>query len=185
MTKPDEAKSPNTNDTSDIQQLIDFQFDVLRRYDQYIGTTNFKVGLQVSFLTAVIAALLLRFGGIENASSLPCLVRLAIIFNGMAALAAIFFLLQSNSPKTPTGTYKSFLFFGDVAGWEGGAKGYQADFSSSDEKSRLQDLCCQSHAVAEITLEKFRLIGIATKITLFVVLPLLACNILIFIAGDF
>ena len=37
-----------------------FLFDVIKRYDHYIGTTNFKVGLLMSFVAAIILGLSIR-----------------------------------------------------------------------------------------------------------------------------
>lgn len=43
-----------------FKEKLDFLFNVINRYDHYIGTTNFKVGLMMSFVGAVVLGLTMR-----------------------------------------------------------------------------------------------------------------------------
>lgn len=46
-----------------------FLFDVIKRYDHYVATTNFKVGLMMSFVGAVVFGLIIRVMSINPVGS--------------------------------------------------------------------------------------------------------------------
>ncbi len=43
-----------------LKNKSSFLFDVLKRYDHYIATTNYKAGLLLSFIAAIILGLTIR-----------------------------------------------------------------------------------------------------------------------------
>lgn len=163
---------------------ISYQFDIINRYDHYIGTTNFKIGLLLSFIVAVLAAITLRAVGFLSVSNeLSTTVTLATVICAATVFAAAIYLIRAVSPNVETANYRSYIFFGDVAKWDGGEREYYSLFSSESDDNLLKDICFQTHSVAKVTNEKFRLIGIATKIIIRGVIPSFAVNILIFLSG--
>ena len=69
----------------------DFLFEVLKRYDHYIGTTNFKIGLIVSFLAAIILGLTLRIIVLPfPEDGVLCIYSLSILFSTLTILFSSF-----------------------------------------------------------------------------------------------
>lgn len=163
---------------------ITYQFDIVRRYDHYIGTTNFKIGLLLSFIVAILVAIVLRAISVLSAyGELTGIGVIASTICVLTILASAIYLVRAVSPSVSTASYRSYIFFGDVASWDGGEQEYYSMFSAESEENLLKDICFQTHAVAKVTNEKFRLISVATKIILFGVIPSFAANIIILILG--
>lgn len=166
---------------------IAFLLDVIKRYDHYIGTSNFKIGLSLSFLVTVILGLLIRFLLIEPATT-NCVVykftTIFIILTCLASLISIFMLLKAVSPNTSSSNdYKSLIFFGDVSSFENGEE-YLQKIVGASTNDILKDLTSQTNSVAKIVTEKFRILKIAINIAMFAVLPLLfICILLLILLG--
>lgn len=167
------------NTLEEQKEKISFQLDVIRRYDHYIGTTNFKVGLLLSFLVAILAAIILRAVGVSG--GLTVVVGTATLVCTLTVLLASIFLIRAVSPNVESASYRSYIFFGDVANWDGGEKEYYSKFAAESQENLLKDVCFQTFSVAKITQEKFRLIKMATQIIIFAVIPSFAVNVLILI----
>jgi len=155
----------------------------LRRYDHYIGTTNFKVGLLLSFLTAVLISLVLKTTTIELIhatyycqESIRTFILIATLLTDSIAipltLKAVFPITGSNN------AYKSNIFFGDVAKIDGGAETYWKTIIASDEKALFKDLALQVHSVAIVVDAKFKDIQRSVSFTRWVVLPLVIISII-------
>lgn len=161
-----------------------FLFDVLRRYDHYVATTNFKVALIMSFLGVVIFGLMIRVMAIDvDQSGCGYTYYSAIIFSALTIAASLFSainVLRSVFPNTDTHNEdESLVFFGDVADCGGGASGYAKKVKEAADEEIIDDLSQQVYAVAGIINEKFRVLKIAIKMTIYGVIPLLAISLLL------
>ncbi len=160
-----------------------FLFDVLKRYDHYIGTTNFKVGLMMSFLLAVILGITLRvvvLGSKVGINIILFWILLLFVFLTItSSLIVIFKLFCAVFPNTKNpNNYESMIFFGDVSTTQGGAVGYHEKIKNSSEEEILKDLAIQTFTVAEIATDKFKTLQVAVNIIKFCVLPLLFISII-------
>ncbi|NVK25760.1 MAG: hypothetical protein HWE10_12600 [Gammaproteobacteria bacterium] len=164
-------------------EKTDFMMDVIKRYDHYIATTNFKVGLMVSFLATVILGLTIRVMMVPVEATSDCLskvVLLTVITTIIFSIIAVSQLVRVVFPNTSNdGITDSLIFFGDVSNCENGATGYYNKIDSSDEASRAKDLASQTYIVAGIIKEKFRVLKIASNLTMYCVLPLLAVSLVL------
>ncbi len=165
-----------------MEDRISFLFDVLKRYDHYIGTTNFKVGLTMSFLLTLILGLTLRLvmigSGSDVNSFIHWLLLLAVMLTIATSLIAIFKIFNVVFPSLrSTSKCDSLIFFGDVSKNSGGPNGYCEKIKNSTDEALLKDLACQTFFVAEIVTEKFRLLQSAINIVKFGVIPLLAISL--------
>ena len=161
-----------------------FLFDVLKRYDHYIATTNFKVALMMSFLGVIIFGLIIRvMSVIPDQSGCNFIYYAAFIFSGLtvvASLASAINLLRVVFPRTNTHNgEKSLIFFGDVVSCGGGASGYVNKIEEATDEKILEDLSRQVYVVAGIVNEKFRILKVAVEMTIYVVIPLLATSLLL------
>lgn len=165
--------------------LISRQFNILGRYDHYIGSTNFKIGLLSSFIAAVLIGMLSKvIGPVDNASMLEVSVLLVSALCAIAALLSLSFLIRAASPVLSSNVDRSLVFFENVAAWPGGSEGYYKSFLAADDSEFLRDLTCQTVSVARVTQEKFRLIGRGFKVFVRIVLPLLGLDIILLTASQ-
>lgn len=175
------------NDGSDnFKDKTAFLFDVIKRYDHYVATTNFKVGLMMSFVGAIVLGLTIRVMSLNPAES-GCnyLYYSALLFSALTiilSLSAAINLLRAVFPNTKTHSGdKSLIFFGDVATCENGIDGYEEKIEQASSENLLSDLSKQTFIVAEIINEKFRVLKIAVRIIIYGVIPLLAISLLLLI----
>jgi len=169
-----------------LKDKISFLFDVIKRYDHYIATTNFKVGLMMSFVGAIVIGLTIRVMSISPVGSgCNSLYYSALLFSALTiilSLSAAINLLRAVFPNTKTHDGdKSLIFFGDVATCENGVGGYQGKVGAASAEQLLDDLSKQAFIIAEIISEKFRILKIATGIIIYGVVPLLAISLLLLI----
>ncbi|WP_321529846.1 Pycsar system effector family protein [uncultured Desulfuromonas sp.] len=160
-----------------------FLFDVLKRYDHYIGTTNFKVGLMMSFLLTVVLGLTLRVVVLGSKSDINIIMfSILILFVFLTitlSLVAVYKLLCVVFPNTKNPSfYESMIFFGDVSTTHGGAAGYHEKIKTSSEEEILKDLSFQTFTVAGIVSDKFKTLQVAVNIIRFCVVPLLFISII-------
>ena len=161
-----------------------FLFDVIKRYDHYVATTNFKVGLMMSFVGAIVLGLTIRVISINPVES-GCnyLYYSTLLFSALTiilSLSAAINLLRAVFPSTKTHDgEKSLIFFGDVATCEDGVDGYKEKVVKAPPEKLLEDLSKQTFIVAEIINEKFRILKIAVRIIVYGVIPLLAISLLL------
>lgn len=73
----------------------------------------------------------------------------------------------------------SLIFYGDVSNCENGAAGYYEKIKASDDEIRANDLASQTYIVAGVVKEKFRVLKVASNLTMFGVLPLLAISLVL------
>lgn len=178
-----------TTPTNDLKAKTEFMLDVLKRYDHYIATTNFKVGLMLSFLVTVIWGLTLHVKSVPvPTGGITCTYNIiigSVITTIVISLIAIIHLLRAVSPNTNSPNHtKSLIFFGDVSAYKTGTD-YYDDIMETDPDKLANDLAIQTHTVAKIVSEKFRIIKLASNIIKFGVIPLVLCSLtLILILGS-
>lgn len=163
-----------------------FLFDVIKRYDHYIGTTNFKVGLLMSFIAAIILGLSIRIILTEPSGSgcdyLYYLASASSLFTILLSILTAVNLLRVVFPNTKTDkNYESIIFFGDVCATDNGADGYVNKIKEATPDEIIEDLSKQTFIVAEIVCEKFRVLRIAVNIAIYGVVPMLAVSLFLLI----
>lgn len=160
-----------------------FLFDVIKRYDHYIATTNFKVALMMSFIAAIVLSLTIRIMSITPSGDWFYYISLSssgltIILSLVAALN----LFKAVFPNTSTHDgKKSLIFFDDVANSDNGTDGYMEKLENATQKSIFEDLSKQTFIMAEIVKEKFRILKIAVNIIINGVIPMLIISLLFLI----
>lgn len=174
--------SPVDEHQNHIKEKIDFLFDIIKRYDHYIATTNFKVGLMMSFVSAIIVGLSVQVISIGSKSCQHKILYYATIISCLLtiffALISVFKLLKVIFPNTKTYIAKtSLIFYGDVAQINGGCHGFKKSIDSMTTQEFLKDLSEQTYILACITDEKFRFIKTAARLIMYTVLPLLFVSI--------
>jgi len=163
-----------------------FLFDVIKRYDHYIGTTNFKVGLMMSFLGTIIIGLAVRIMLLTPIQGeISCIRYAAIAASILTILGALFsafllFKVVFPNTKNENGT-ESLIFFGSVASCSNGAQGYFEKVKNVEPANLLKDLAIQTYNVAGVVKEKFRVLKIAVNTVIYLVVPLLAVSLLLLI----
>lgn len=175
---------PDKNEN--MKDKIAFLFDVIKRYDHYVGTTNFKVALMMSFIVTIILGLTIRVMLLtpdQNGSS--CIYYAAIIFAGATILCSLLTavnLFRVVFPNTKNeDSPNSLIFFGDVSVCKNGSDGYFEKVKNAEMDNLLKDLATQTYVVSGIVSEKFRILKIAVNITIYAIVPLLAITLLLLI----
>lgn len=173
------------SDVDKMEGKSAFLFDVIKRYDHYIGTTNFKVGLIMSFIVAIVLGLTLRLVSIDIDQVSFNSKLLAVVFGVLTillSLLAAINLLRTIFPNTNSpADDRSLIFFGDVANSDRGAVGYFEEILEAESMKLLKDVSFQTYTVAQITTEKFRVLKIAVNLVIYGVIPSLAITLLLLI----
>lgn len=169
-----------------LKEKQDFLFDVIKRYDHYIGTTNFKVGLMMSFLVTIILGLTIRLMSLNITCGVCDVLYYLLVTSTLLtitfSLISIINLFRAVFPNTRNiGGEKSLIFFGDVANSSDGGQGYFNSIKVANPEKLLKDLSTQTYNVACIVDEKFRVLKIAVNIILYAVIPLLALTLIFLI----
>lgn len=97
----------------ETKEKIDFCFDVIKRHDHYIATTNVKVTLLISFLTLVISGISIKIIEIPPPSSLSSIYYMVIIFGLLTilfSLTALANLIRVVFPRLDTKKQKTRSF---------------------------------------------------------------------------
>lgn len=152
----------------------DFLFEVLKRYDHFIATTNVKAGLLLSFLGVVIFGVVLRltFNDYSNDSQTNVFVGIAFLLLTSCVFTA-WKLIQVVLPNTTTGNQtRSLIFFSDVAKLEKSSD-YLIKLENITRENLNNDLAEQVYFVAKVTNDKFDKLHEASKLIKYMVLPIL------------
>ena len=179
-----EVTLPDTKEH--LKETSDFLFDVIKRYDHYIGTTNFKVGLMMSFLGTVILGLTVRIMLLNSVQGeISCFRLIAVaasILTILCSLIAAVKLLRVVFPNTKNeNSSNSLIFFGDVDSCDNGAAGYFEKVKNADTEELVKDIATQTHNVAGVVNEKFRVLKTAVNMTIYLVIPLLGISLVLLI----
>lgn len=161
----------NDSDNSSIDRHA-LLLDIIKRYDHYIGTTNFKIALLASFVATVLISFLhfttkLNEVGLLYKGVIITTITLIALFS----LGALYNLLRAVFPITKSSKeLESIIFFGDVAGFKSG-KDYHQRLQDCDEKLILKDLSTQAYELANILKLKMYYISNAVRILKWLVIP--------------
>lgn len=160
---------------SDLSKIkISSLWDSLKRFDNYIYSTNFKCGLLATFNSALFGAVLLKSGELINATSgfAKLITQISLIAIGLTSLVSMLWVLKSIWPNlTSNSTGKnsrqpSIFFFASIA-TNYTAESYAEQVKSKSYSDLELDLAIQVHEVAVITLDKIRKISVASRIAAF------------------
>lgn len=160
--------------------------DVLERYDHYVATTNFKVGLMMSFLGAIVLGLTIRVISLQPVQQgVSCIRYAAIIISLLTILSSLFAaiqLLRVVFPDTKnTDGAGSIIFFGSVVSENKSADEYYDKVVSVEHDKLLRDLATQTYNVAGVVNQKFKVLKVAVNTMIYTTVPLLAASLVLVI----
>lgn len=164
-------KPDNDSKSKSTEQKTKNQFEVIKRIDTYIGTTNTKCTIIMSYCAAVIAIIFSLLGRIDLASTTTPFIVTVGLSCGLALITAAICMLMAcltifpitfSSPKKYRG--ESLIFYGDIANTEGGADAYIQKINEISDEKYLDDLSDQVFTMAKIVSRKFSLIQILSFI---------------------
>lgn len=171
-----------------IEQKIKNQFEIIKRIDTYIGTTNTKCTIIMSYCAAVTAfqILLLSRMDLEYATirlivsiGLACSFSLITSVVCMLMACLTIFPITFSSPSNYRGT--SLIFYGDIVNIKDGSGGYVRKINEVSEEAYLNDLSDQVFTLAGIVSNKFHLIQRLSVVLcvhfIFLIAFLMACMI--------
>ncbi|TWC18626.1 hypothetical protein FBY06_11481 [Pseudomonas sp. SJZ085] len=154
----------------ECERKIKNQFEVLKRIDTYIGTTNTKCTIIMSYCAAAIAFIFTLLTKFDSASASMQLTVGIGIFSVLALVLALWcmvlatltiFPVTFSKPDSPRG--ESLIFFGDIASCGGSAK-YSEYIQKASDAEFLEDLNGQIYTLASIATSKFSRIKLVTII---------------------
>lgn len=167
----------NTKELSDEKPSKSDLWDIIKRYDSYIATINFKSGLITTFNFGIFAGLLLKASDLlPDSGFYMWAIAINLVLIALFSLLSVIFVINSIKPKLESSEKlkpTSVVFFGSVAEYE--REDYLKKFESMDANSFLEDISGQVHEVARITKSKFNSLDKATtstKVNLFLLLIL-------------
>jgi hypothetical protein len=136
-----------------LKDKANFLLDVLKRYDHYVATTNFKIGLMMSFLGAIVLGLTIRVLLLdpvqEEIDSIYYATIIAISLTIASALYAAIHLLRAVFPNTKNDSgANSLIFFGIVATENKNSEEYYRKVLSTEQKEILRDISTQTYNMA-------------------------------------
>lgn len=142
------------------------QWEVIKRFDNYIGSANTKAGVILSFSATAFALLMTHASMILSLHSHPLyqtILGLLGIITAGGLLMSIWHSFHVIFPDTTPGADKSLIGFPLVANFNGGAAGYAKAVAEREPEAMLEDLSYQSYILAQITRGKFRSLDAAKK----------------------
>ncbi|WP_110393106.1 Pycsar system effector family protein [Pseudomonas syringae] len=148
-----------------IEQKTKNQFEVIKRIDVYIGTTNTKCTIIMSYCAAVIALVFALLGRVDLANTtVPFNVSVGLS-SSLSLITAVICMLMAcltifpitfSSPNKHKG--QSLIFYGDIASIQGGADAYIKKVNEITDDRYLEDLSDQVFTLSQILSRKFSLI---------------------------
>lgn len=153
-----------------------FLFEVLKRYDHYIATTNFKVALLMSFIGIVVFGISSKTIE-QDLSKLSSNTLYFFIFTVAititSSLIAASYLLRVVFPNTSNENLdkKSLIFFGDVSSCENGSSGYSKKVKEVSQHDINDDLAKQAFTLAHIVSKKFEMLKKSVNIIIKFTIP--------------
>ncbi|WP_374497209.1 Pycsar system effector family protein [Vogesella indigofera] len=151
--------------SGDVSKRIENQqkllLEIIKRYDGYIGATNAKIAVVLSYSMAYVGGVAFKIIDLSAKRSHECTWWLALILAGAsvaATLYAAYHAYEALNPQTPSGRAQheepSIYFFGDVANLVGGRDGYVARIKEITDIEIVEDLARQAHVLAGIVSKK-------------------------------
>lgn len=153
-----------------------FLFEVLKRYDHYIATTNFKVALLMSFIGIVVFGISSKAidQDLSKLSSHTLYFFMAIVATTIvSALISATYLLKVVFPNSSNENLdkKSLIFYGDVSSCENGSNGYSKKIKEVNQNEINDDLAKQTFILAGIVSTKFEILKKAVNIIIRFTIP--------------
>lgn len=173
-------------ENTQLKEKADFLLDVLKRYDHYVATTNFKVGLMMSFLGAIVLGLTIRVLLLDPVQGEIGCIRyatiIAVSLTIASALYAAIQLLRAVFPNTKNDNgADSLIFFGAVVTENKNHEEYYKKVLSTEQGEILKDLSTQTYNMAGVVNHKFKVLKIVVNTMIFVTIPLLAVSLALLI----
>jgi hypothetical protein len=152
-------------------------WDIIKRYDSYIATINFKSGLIITFNFGIFAGLMLKTTDlIPDSGFYMWSISFNLVLIAVFSMLSVIFVINSIEPKLASSEKSkpnSVIFFGSVAEFD--RQVYIEKMTTMNENEFLEDISGQVHEVARITKDKFNILDKATtstKVNLFLLLIL-------------
>lgn len=162
----------------------DLILEIIKRYDLYITSTNFKVALHLTFLTAIFAALLVFVFKLNESYGSDSLIGTLNFLTFMILILTLWsasFFLRSVKPKLDNHSAPlSVLFFDDVSKFASAEK-YRVEFLGRTEDAILKDLSDQAYALAQVLQYKMYNISKGANLIQFLIIPYLVMLLLAFV----
>ncbi|APA86019.1 hypothetical protein BJG93_11870 [Paraburkholderia sprentiae WSM5005] len=153
--------SPRERD--DQQKLL---FEITKRFDSYINSSNSKIAIILSYCMAYIDGLGFRLVDVSDkrihdvAWWVLLLVSLLSVVVTLWSARYAYLVLHPQIPSCRAGhEVPSAIFFGDVAQHLGGRDGYAASLRAMGDEDIVRDLAGQAHTLAGIASRKVRAPG--------------------------
>lgn len=148
--------------STECEKKIKNQLEVLKRIDTYIGTTNTKCTIIMSYCAAAIAFIFVFLRELDPDKASVALMVAVGVFTILALAFAMCCLILATLTIFPV-TYssptshraKSLIFYGDISGFDGGALGYVKKIKETSDEEFLDDLNNQIHTLSIIAGGKF------------------------------
>ncbi|NBB59546.1 hypothetical protein GVN18_09680 [Pseudomonas sp. ODNR1LW] len=146
----------------EIEQKTKNLFEVLKRLDVYIGTTNTKCTIIMSYCAAVIGLTTLLISRSVSDVSHPAflvfigLFSIIVIASSIVCMwmaISVIFPVTFSSPENYSGS--SVIFFGDVSAIKKESSGYCARIRDISDAEFLDDLSGQVFTLSRIVSGKF------------------------------
>lgn len=157
--------------TGDLVKRLENQqkilLEIIKRYDGYIGATNAKIAVVLSYSMAYVGGVAFKVIDLSNKQNNGGQIWwIALFFAGVsvaAALYAAYCAYEALNPQTPPGRAQhekpSVIFFGDVAGLVGGRDGYVRRINEITDAEIVEDLARQVHVLAGIVSKKMKILN--------------------------
>lgn len=189
--KQKEAKNiAINNEKEEIQQRktsITEIFEVIKRYDYYIGQANSKASFLISIIGVILFLLIMNSAYLITSTEwckYPWINDTILLLSGMGlfvalllSLAVLFPLISSGNE---TGSYTSFIAYSSIAKMKYDVfRGHHA----SNDYDFWEDLVRQTHTLAIITDRKFMLIKSAVISAIFSVIMFSLLFLMMIIKG--
>ncbi|WP_155741250.1 Pycsar system effector family protein [Burkholderia pseudomultivorans] len=172
---------------SDQQKLL---FEIIKRYDLYINTTNTKTAIILSYCMAFIGGLGFKLVDLVEKREHDILWTALLVVSSaslLITLASAHFAYKALMPQTPSGVAAhespSVIFFGDVASHAGGRDGYYQKLTNLSIEEVNKDLAYQAFILAKIASTKFQSLNKSIRILAFYQIVAFAAVLCLLVAG--
>ena len=160
------------------EEKISFLFELIKRYDNYIGATNTKCTIYLTYFATTIGWIILSYARTLPAAYNECVSAILILLSCAVLLSSGFFIRKTlliifpvTTSSATTDAGRSMIFYGDVSNRL--SSSYAEELRQLKYDDALKDLSEQAHVLAKTTNAKFSQIKeLANRATLFHMYPL-------------
>ncbi|MBK3870400.1 hypothetical protein GFL09_22410 [Pseudomonas stutzeri] len=138
-------------------------FEILKRIDTYLVSTNQKLAIIISYCAAVLGWLSLNVGKITGLVThdwiswcVVILLFVIILSSSISLLMAAKILFPVTNSTMERQVDDSLIFYGDISASKGGSGGYHGKVSTLDADDLVKDLSQQVFTVSKILSTKFQ-----------------------------